>query len=115
MVKPNSIIAIGGNELRPDYNYADGVVLHLFELEDGREASAVVYNTQGEPELEASAERSGSRISIQAGRDGKPWEMLLHGIDDVDAVEGASWIAEEAGVRLLPQADARRLTVVLKR
>jgi alpha-D-xyloside xylohydrolase len=115
MVKPNSIIAIGGNELRPDYNYADGVVLHLFELEDGREASAVVYNTQGEPELEASAERSGSRISIQAGKVGKPWEMLLHGIDDVDAVEGASWIAEEAGVRLLPQADARRLTVVLKR
>jgi len=35
MVRPNSIIPVGANDNRPDYDYADGVTFHVFELQDG--------------------------------------------------------------------------------
>jgi alpha-D-xyloside xylohydrolase len=114
MVRPNSIIAVGNNELRPDYDYASGVVLHVFELEDGRAASTTVFNTKGEPELEVSAIQGGRRIEITVNGVDKPWEMILRSIREVEAVDGASWKVEETGIRLIPQEGVRNLSIQLK-
>ncbi len=35
MVRPNSVIPMGANEERPDYDYTDGLELHVFQPEDG--------------------------------------------------------------------------------
>ena len=35
LVRPNSIIPVGANDERPDYDFADGVTFHVFELQDG--------------------------------------------------------------------------------
>lgn len=37
MARPNTIIPIGTNEQRPDYDYA-GVTFHVFELQDNSRA-----------------------------------------------------------------------------
>ena len=34
MVRPNTVLPVGASEDRPDYEYADGVTFHIFELED---------------------------------------------------------------------------------
>ncbi|OXM82930.1 alpha-xylosidase [Paenibacillus rigui] len=114
MARPNSLIAVGQNELRPDYDYADGVVLHAFELEEGREASAAVYSVKAELELEVRAVRTGKRMDIAASGAGKPWELILRGVGEVASVTGAEWSVTAAGVRLVPQAGADRITVQLK-
>ncbi|MDQ0871865.1 alpha-D-xyloside xylohydrolase [Paenibacillus sp. V4I3] len=114
MVRPNSIIAVGNNDLRPDYDYAEGVVLHVFELEDGRAASTTVYNTKGEAELVVSAERSSRSISVNASGTDKKWELILRGIHEIESVEGASWTAGDTGIRLIPQAGAHRFVIQLK-
>lgn len=44
MVKPNSLIAVGAVDSKPDYDFANDVSLHLFELADGQTAQAVVVN-----------------------------------------------------------------------
>jgi alpha-D-xyloside xylohydrolase len=41
MVRPNSVIPMGSDEERPDYDYADGLELHVFEPEDGEITVAV--------------------------------------------------------------------------
>jgi alpha-D-xyloside xylohydrolase len=114
MVRPNSIVAVGSNDLRPDYDYASGVVLHVFELEDGHAASTTVYNMKGEPELGVNAQRSGRRIDIIANGTDKPWELIIRGLQEVEAVAGASWTVEETGIRLIPQEGVRKLSIQLK-
>jgi alpha-D-xyloside xylohydrolase len=113
MVRPNSLIAVGNNDQRPDYDYADGVELHAFELEDGREATTKVYNLQGELELDVSAQRKGDSIEIQASGVGKPWSMILRGIHEIAGMEGGSWEAGDKGVRLVPHHGAATVQVKL--
>lgn len=113
MVKPNSLIAVGNNDLRPDYDYAQNVALHLFELEDGRSASTTVYSTKGEVELSVSAERSSRNITVHVSGADKPWEMILRGVYEVGSVDGASWKVEESGIRLIPDEGVLILNVQL--
>lgn len=89
-VRPNSIVALGTNELRPDYDYADGVSLELHNLEDGRTAEAVVRDLKGAPELTVSAGRSGQSINVKVKASGKPFTLSLKGLGTIAALEGAS-------------------------
>ncbi|MCU6793900.1 alpha-xylosidase [Paenibacillus sp. WQ 127069] len=106
-VRPNSMIAVGSNHLRPDYDYADHVVVHAFELQDQSAAEAAIYSTQGELELTVKAERTGSTIHVQVigiHHSTKPWSLILRGITEVDNVLGADWKATEQGILVTPGA-----------
>src|SRR4029077_20544168 len=48
LVRPNTLMPLGAHDDRPDYDYADGVELRLYELGDGAMARAVVPTTAGE-------------------------------------------------------------------
>ncbi|GIQ63575.1 alpha-xylosidase [Paenibacillus cisolokensis] len=113
MVRPGSLIAVGADELRPDYDYADGAALHLFELADGRTAVADVYSTQGVLELAVRVERSGNELTVAAQGAGKPWELVLRGISAVKSVEGGASFAGPAGVRILPETGAGKMRIEL--
>ncbi len=74
LVRPNSLIAIGSNDQRPDYDYADGVTLHLFELEDGKAATAMIHDLNGNVQAIATAKRGGDEVELtMAGSSNKPW------------------------------------------
>ncbi len=55
MARPNSIIAVGASDNGPEYDYADNVLLRIFALEDGKEASTEVYDMNGSLEFTAKA------------------------------------------------------------
>lgn len=103
MVRPSSIIAVGSNDSKPDYDYADGVTLHLFELGDGETASTTVYGIDVKVKLEVSATRYGSELVIEAQGVGKPWNMVLRGVEKVSSVSGASYAFSEDGIVLTPE------------
>jgi hypothetical protein len=90
---------------------ADGVELHVFELEDQRRVTTKVYGTDGGIALTVSAERNGSSVQVQVSGAGKPWKMILRNITEIEAAEGAKWEVDQTGVRLIPEADATRLHV----
>ncbi|MDO7905932.1 alpha-xylosidase [Paenibacillus sp. JX-17] len=113
MVKPNSIIAVGSENGRPDYDFADQVALHLFELGEGRTAEAVVVNKAAETELTVKAVRSGSSIQVSAEGAGKPWTLVLRGIQTVSNVEGGTSAAGEQGVVITPASGASSVTIQL--
>ena len=114
LVRPNSLIAIGANNQRPDYDYADNVTFHLFELEDGQTAKAVVHDLQGCPVLTVSASRTGGTIEIAADGAVKPWHVVLRGIQGTASVEGASAEATPQGIKLSPAAGASRVRVEIQ-
>ncbi len=64
-VRPNSIIALGAVEDRPDYDYAVGVTLALFSLEDGHDSTVEVPNLEGKRAAAFRVTRSGSRLEVE--------------------------------------------------
>ncbi|HEY3342335.1 MAG TPA: alpha-xylosidase, partial [Anaerolineae bacterium] len=53
LARPNSVIAVGANDLRPDYDFDDGVTLHIFEPADGAPITCRVPDLTGGAALTA--------------------------------------------------------------
>ncbi|MFN2134990.1 MAG: alpha-xylosidase, partial [Candidatus Promineifilaceae bacterium] len=112
-VRPNSIILVGANETRPDYEFADNVTFHLFSLDDGATISSAVPTLQGDTAMNLHVRRSGNTLHIEAEGADKPWQILLRGIEEVVSVEGGDSEPQEHGILLLPEAGTSSLTVRL--
>ena len=69
MVKENSIIAMGAIDERPDYDYGDNAQLRIYSLQDGKEASTVVYGLDQKEEIVIKAVKSGNQIHINVVSD----------------------------------------------
>lgn len=113
MVKPNSLIAVGAVDSKPDYDFANDVSLHLFELADGQTAQAVVVNQAAEQELTVNVTRNGSVLEVRAEGAGKPWNLVLRGIESVSSVEGGSQVSGANGVVVTAATGATSLTIQL--
>jgi alpha-D-xyloside xylohydrolase len=103
LVRPNMMIAVGSSDQRPDYEYTQGVTLHLFELEEGAQAIAEVPTPLGSPGLTVTARRSGACIQVEAQGSGD-WAVLLRGIASISAVDGGTAVNDTQGTRILPQS-----------
>ena len=103
MVRENSIVAIGACDDKPDYDYANGVELRVYALEDGKECSSVVYDMAQKEDLTVSVVKDGSSIRIRAKGD-KPYTVRLVNVQAVSA-NGASMAVDGKDTVLTP-ADA---------
>ena len=115
LVRANTLLPMGANENQPDYDYADGVTLRLYELEEGREATAQVPALNGSPSLTVTARRADGKIEITQGQSANSanWQLLLVGIASVGGVEGGASAAGEGGTVITPAAESVRLIVTL--
>ena len=114
MVRENSIIAVGGVNNKPDYDYTENVELHIFELKDGAAATTAVCNTKGVRELDCKVLRSGKTVTIEVNGAQKPWKAVLRGIKKLTSVEGAAVETGSQGIRLLTESGVRKIRVVLE-
>lgn len=113
-VRPNSIIALGAVDTKPDYDFTNGVELHLFELEEGKTASAAVRNPQAEVELEVSATREGDKIHVSTRISaGKPWTLVLRGISEVTSIVDGMMETTELGVKVTPERGQGTFSITL--
>lgn len=65
MVRPNSILPLGNNDQRPDYDYEDGVTLVVSAFDEGAEASVEIPDLSGETVMKVTAKRVGEEIHLQ--------------------------------------------------
>jgi len=113
LARPNSLVAVGARDDRPDYDFAEGVTLHLFELADGAEAAAVVPDAQGAPALRVTARRTENEIKVTAEGAASAWKLLLRGVEKVQSVQGGQAATSEQGMLITPAAGVDRLRVTL--
>jgi alpha-D-xyloside xylohydrolase len=114
LVRSNTILAVGREEQRPDYDFADGVVLQVFNLEDGRNTETMVFDTQGKTELSISISRNDYIITIETQSKDKPWSLLFRGMDTPQSVRGGSCRLEASGLLVQPDQRAEKLALELK-
>ncbi|WP_100407358.1 alpha-xylosidase [Bacillus solitudinis] len=112
-IRANTIIAVGQEDTKPDYDYTDGVEFHIFELEDVKTAIAKVYSVDGVESLQFNAERTGNQIVLNLTGESKNWSVILRGIDQVSSVTGASLNREGFGLRLSPDPGQSQINVQL--
>ena len=62
--RPNSILAYGNFERSADYDYADGMKLVLYGMEEGNEASCKVYSPDGALAADVTARREKDAIYL---------------------------------------------------
>ena len=80
LARPNSILAVGSHEERPDYDFANGVTLNLVCFEEGAQAETIVTDVTGKAVLWVKAKREGGRILVHTeGRDQKLTCKVLGG------------------------------------
>jgi alpha-D-xyloside xylohydrolase len=96
------VLPVAASSDRPDYDYAGGVVLHLFEIADGARTEVVVPVTAGSAEaVRFRLERHGERIRVVRDGAAGAWALALPGSVQPGAVSGADPVDDLPGV-LLP-------------
>jgi alpha-D-xyloside xylohydrolase len=100
LARPGAVIPVGAVEDRPDYDYADGVTLQVYQLADGasRITRIPVADPRHEP-LAFTVARTGPVIKVAAVGAPAPgrWQVLLAGIHAVGAVTGGTATAHPHG------------------
>lgn len=107
MVRPNSVIAVGADNTRPDYDYADGVALHVFGFADGATVTTNVPDTKGETALTAAITRKGQEIHIRVEHTTRPWNIVLR------SVQGISLGSAPKGIHITPEPGVMEMTIRL--
>ncbi|HSH77307.1 MAG TPA: alpha-xylosidase, partial [Herpetosiphonaceae bacterium] len=113
LVRPNTILAVGGREDRPDYDYSDDVTLHVYQLEDGERVRAVVPGGVEGEEIAYEVQRAGQMITVDRQGSPMPWRLLLAGIASVAEVDGGAHEAGPQGTLITPTGDVERLRIAL--
>jgi alpha-D-xyloside xylohydrolase len=78
LVRPNSILAMGVCDDRPDYDYSNGVTLYLSVFEDGVKGSTSVTDLDGNIVMTAKARRESDAIflHVEGGNGNWSYETL---------------------------------------
>jgi alpha-D-xyloside xylohydrolase len=104
-VRENTLLALGANDQLPDYDYKNGVTLHLYQLKEGNEAVCEIPDIQGEIVLTAKARSVGRTITLTADVLSENMSYVLHGITEVKEVKGASFEMVKEGVKMIPDKN----------
>lgn len=112
-VRPNSLISIGNNSQKPDYDYADSTAFHLFALEDGALAQAVIPAADGSTQFTLNVRREGKQLHVSGTGNARNWSLCLRNIHSVSAATNGSVQSDEMGIIIIPQQGCSELTVSL--
>jgi alpha-D-xyloside xylohydrolase len=114
MARAGSIVAVGGDETKPDYDYGDGVTYHVFEIEEGQTVSKALFDSLGRKECEIRVRRDESSYAIEARGARKPWQVYLKNVRTVRSVDGGDFHPDAQGTVVTPRSPADALIVRLQ-
>ncbi|MBW8848308.1 MAG: hypothetical protein JF607_25470, partial [Burkholderiales bacterium] len=90
-VAPNSVIAWGAETEKPDYDYARGTVLRVFELDDGASAGFTVVGVDGQVAARGTVGRAGAQYTAQVSEGTlREWALDVDGKRSPVLGEGAT-------------------------
>ena len=97
-IAPNTVLPWGADGERPDYDYARGLTLRLFELADGASAGFVVAAVDGRIAARGSVSRQGRRYSARVEEGAlHDWCLEHEGRRSAVQAEGGSLVWDDPG------------------
>ncbi len=83
LVRPNTVLPVGNRSDRPDYDYSDGIVLKVFQFENGNQLRVEIPGMAGNVETVFDVRRKDDTLYIQRQGLSKGWNVLLVNVYDV--------------------------------
>ena len=90
MVRPNSVIAVGACDSKPDYDYTEGITFELFEIEDGAQIVTTVPDLKGKTVLTAITSRNKNTIRVSLTVKFTGWNVCVHFDGKAQMIKGDS-------------------------
>lgn len=97
---PNTVLPMGSHDDKPDYDYADNVAFHVYNL--GSQGRASVYSIEGSKEIDIILAREDKHINVvvqSANR--QPYALVIYTPHDI-SLGGHIYAQEDGIVRLNP-------------
>jgi alpha-D-xyloside xylohydrolase len=94
MVKENSLIAIGNENKKPDYDYRENVSILAYELKEGVEISTKVLDMNGNETLIVKVLKSDNKIAIESEGTDRPFNIIFKNVINIENVEDGSLTVE---------------------
>jgi alpha-D-xyloside xylohydrolase len=114
MVRPGTVLPVGQHSDRPDYDFAEGVRLQVYELAEGSPVSVTVPTIQGDPAAVFQVERQSGLVRIQQQIGTKPWEALLVNILQVLKIEAGTVQSHPQGTLVVPIPGSRTVEIFIE-
>ncbi len=111
LARPNSLVGVGENEEKPDYDYAHGVRIHAFELAENANLSVSIPALDGSTALTVNVRKADGKITAQAEGKNQSWQLLLRGVAAIKLVRGGAFQAEPDGTLVTPAEGSQALTI----
>lgn len=77
LARPNSVIPLGRDDEHPDYDYADGVTLQVYEPEDGQTVQVEIPSPEGEVDTVFTVRRERGVLRVERRGATKAWRVLV--------------------------------------
>jgi alpha-D-xyloside xylohydrolase len=111
-IRENTLLAMGACEERPDYDYAVGVELWLYSLQEGKEAVCRIPDINGRIAMTAKAGRKLNTITLSSTTLPHGMKYVLKNLWGVEHVSGAEALEDEGGIIIVPKD--KHVTIRLK-
>ena len=95
-VRENSLLPLGGCKDRPDYDYCEGLELHLYEPKNGGSDRVIIPNTKGDPVLEAAFRCENGEITLTLSHPAPGLNLIVH-----SGTERKVYPVESSEIRIL--------------
>jgi alpha-D-xyloside xylohydrolase len=79
LVRPDTVLPVGARSDRPDYDYANGVRLDLYQVADGHHSRTAIPALGGDTAATFTVTRTGDRVLVEADGACGPWSVRTVG------------------------------------
>ncbi len=90
LVRENSVIPMGSSSSEIEYDYADNVILHVYNLKDQACLEESVFLKDGTAGLVVKIKRDNQKYQIEPIYANKPWSVMMHNVLEIEIVQNAS-------------------------
>ena len=77
MVRPGTVLPLGAHDDRPDYDYLDGVELHVYQLADGESETVEIPDTKGNVAATFTVTMKDGQAQVETDST-KPYTVVVH-------------------------------------
>ncbi|MGE4584331.1 MAG: alpha-xylosidase [Sphaerochaeta sp.] len=110
-VRPNSILAIGSEHAKPDYDYADQVTFHVFALEEGARATAVLNDLGGAVKAICTVTHAHGSYQVRIEGTIGSWAVCLRNIQAVQSTDQGRVAFSPDGVVVQLTSEQKACTI----
>jgi alpha-D-xyloside xylohydrolase len=113
-VRPNTVLALGARDDRPDYEFAQDVTFAVYALDDGATARASVPTLTGGTALDVEVSRTGTTVRARVqGTVLGSWRLQLMGVASAGGVQGGTAATDPRGVLVTASGGSSTIELTL--